>query len=120
MVQLALTEKFKHQVLQWDGATVHMQVPSGLIGQYNPNKHDMREVVMQTAEPASTREYTEIMIKILDITYVKEYFKQVADNATQLNDEETTQLLSLLEDFEDLFGGTLGVWATETIDRELS
>ena len=68
----------------------------------------MREVVMQTSEPASTREATERVVKILYINYMKAELNQVADNATQLNDEERTQLLSLLEDFEDLFDGTLG------------
>ena len=48
------------------------------------------------------------MVKILDSTYVKEYLKQLADNATQLNAEERTQLLSLFSGFEDFFGGTLG------------
>ena len=60
MVQLGLTAEFKRQVLQWDGATLHMKEPSGLLGKYDLNKCKMREVVMQNAEPASTREATEI------------------------------------------------------------
>ena len=68
----------------------------------------MREVVMQTAEPASTEEATEKMVKTLDSTYVKAYLKQVANNTTQMNAEERTQLFSLLGDFEDLFGINLG------------
>ena len=63
---------------------------------------------MKTEEPASTREATEILVKIINITYAKADLKQVADNATQLNAEERTQLLRLLKDFEDLFDGTLG------------
>ena len=50
---------------------------------------------------------------------VKSYLNQVADNATQLNAEERTQLLSLLKYFEDLFGVTLGDWATEPVNLEL-
>ena len=49
MVQLGLTADFKRQFLQWDGATVYMKEPSGLLGQANLTKRDMREVVMQTA-----------------------------------------------------------------------
>ena len=60
------------------------------------------------------------MVKIFDSNYVKAYLKQVADNATQLNAEEITQLISLLKDFDDLFGGTLGDWATEPVDLELN
>ena len=59
------------------------------------------------------------MVKILDITYEKAYLKQVSNNKTQLNAEEITLLLSLLEDFEDLFDDTLGDWATEPVDLEL-
>ena len=33
MVQLGLTEDFKRQVLQWDGATVHRKERSNLLGQ---------------------------------------------------------------------------------------
>ena len=36
------------------------------------------------------------MVKILDITYAK------SDNASQLNSEERTLLLSLIKDFKDL------------------
>ena len=55
MVQLGLASKFKRQVLQWDGATVHMKESSGLLGQSDLNNFEMDEVVMQTSNPASTR-----------------------------------------------------------------
>ena len=63
MVQLGLTAYFKRRVLQLDGATVHMKDPGILVGQSHLTKCKMREVVMQTKKPASTREATEIMIK---------------------------------------------------------
>ena len=59
------------------------------------------------------------MVKILDITYGKEDLMQVANNSTQLNAEERTLLLSIIEDFKDLFEVTLGDWATEPINLEL-
>ena len=37
-----------------------------------------------------------------------------------MNSDESTQLLSLLKDFEDLFGGTLGDWYTDPVDLELN
>ena len=86
MVQLGLTADFEHQVFQQDGATVHMKEPISLIGKYNINKRAVRKVVMQTVEIASTREDNEKMVKITNSTYAKEDLKQVADNATQLND----------------------------------
>ena len=54
MVQLGLTSNFKCQVIRWDGATVHMKELRSLIGKFNLNKWEMREVVMQTAATAST------------------------------------------------------------------
>ena len=47
----------------------------------------MRGVVMQTAEPDSTREATERMVKILDSTYGKVELNQASDNKTHLNTE---------------------------------
>ena len=49
MVQIDTTDDFKRQVLQWDGATVHMKEPRSLLGQSDLTKHDMSEVVMKTA-----------------------------------------------------------------------
>ena len=40
----------------------------------------MLKVVIQTAEPVSTREATEILAKPLDITYANEFLKQITDN----------------------------------------
>ena len=65
MVQIGLTDDFKRQVLQWDGSTVHSKESSNFLGQSDLTKHEMRDVVMQTEEPASTPEATEIMVKIL-------------------------------------------------------
>ena len=70
--------------------------------------YKMREVIIHTTEPASTREVTEILLKILNSTCAKADLKQVANNATQLDSEERTQLRRLLKYFEDLFDGTIG------------
>ena len=59
------------------------------------------------------------MVKIINSTYVKVDLKQVAYNSTQMNSEEITQLLSLLEEFEDLFGVTVVDWATEPVELDL-
>ena len=119
IVQLGLADDFKHQVLQWDGATVHMKETSSLIGKSDLTKREMREVVMHTLEPSSTREATERMVKILDINYAKADLNQVDNNTTQLNYEERTLLLSLIENLEEFFDGTLGDWATEPVNLEL-
>ena len=79
----------------------------------------MREVVMQTPEPDSIQEATEQTVKILDSTYEKTDLEQVV-NTSQLNSEERTLLLRLLEDFEDLFDETLDDWTTDPVDLELT
>ena len=48
------------------------------------------------------------MVKILNSNYAKAELKKVANNKNQMNDEERTMLINLLEDFGDLFNGTLG------------
>ena len=63
-----------------------MKDSRNLLGKSDLTKREIREVVMQTAEPASTREATERMVKILNSTYAKEYLEQVV-NDSQLNAE---------------------------------
>ena len=88
MVQLGLMANFKHQLLQWYGATVHMKDPGILLGPSNLTKSEMSKVMMHNEEPASTREATERMVKILDSAYAKADLEQVVANASQLNAEE--------------------------------
>ena len=75
---------------------------------------------MQTAAPVSTMEATQRCVKILYSTYAKEDLEQVAANETYLNTEERNQLLSLLKDFGELFGGTLGDWDIDLAKIELN
>ena len=72
VVQLGLSENFKHQVFQWDGATALKKEPSGLLGKTYLTSRKIGEVLIQTAEPFSNREATEMMIIILESTYGKE------------------------------------------------
>ena len=58
MVQLCLAVDFKRQVLQWDGATLYMKEPRGLLGKSNLTKRKICEVLMHTAEADSTQEST--------------------------------------------------------------
>ena len=45
----------------------------------------MCKVVMQTAEPDSTKETTEILVKIIDSNYYKAYHEQVEANTFLIN-----------------------------------
>ena len=51
---------------------------------------------------------------------MKADLRQLAANTIHLHSEEITELLRLLEYFEDLFDGTLGDWDTEPVDLDLN
>ena len=86
MVHVGLTDNFKHQVLQWDGSTLHIKESSNLLGQSDLTKSKMSEVEMQTAEPVSTQEATERKVKTLNINYAKAELEQLV-NYSRLNAE---------------------------------
>ena len=58
------------------------------------------------------------MVKILDSTYAKSYLEQVAAKAAQMNAEEGTRLLRILQYFDNLFGVTLRDWDIDTVNIE--
>ena len=58
MVQIGLMANFKRQVIQWYGAIVHMKEPISFLGKSDLTKRDMRKMVRQTEELASTQEDT--------------------------------------------------------------
>ena len=85
MVHIVPMADFNCQVLQWDGATVHIKYPRNLIGQSNIIKRKIREGVVQISEPASTREATKLMVKIPNSNYAKADLEQLGANAIQIN-----------------------------------
>ena len=58
-------------------------------------------------------------MKNLDSTYAKADLEQVSNNETQLNAEEITQLLRLLQYFGDLFDGIIGEWETDPVELHI-
>ena len=60
------------------------------------------------------------MEKIFDSTYARTDLEQVAANATQLNAEERTQILRILQNYEDSSDGTLGDWVTDIVNLEIN
>ena len=55
MVHIGLIDDFRRQILLWDSTSVPMKDPSGLLGKIYLTILKMHEVVMQTAEPVSTK-----------------------------------------------------------------
>ena len=107
MIHLGLAANFKHQVIHWDDAAVPINESRSLLGQSYLTRCNMFEVEMQTTETSSTREATEILVKFLNITYVKMDLEQVAAHAVNKNAEDSTKLIGLFKYFEDLFYGTI-------------
>ena len=93
--------------------------PSGFRTDVQYNNKKFNAMFAQTAEPKTTREATERVVKILDSNYEAANLHDVVDNAHSLNSKQKDQLLALLEDFEDIFDGTLGHWKTDPIEIEL-
>jgi len=63
-------------------------------------------------EPQSTLETTKCLIKILDANYEKANLRAITeqDCLNHLSATEKNKLLKLLQEFEELFNGTLGDW----------
>ncbi len=71
-------------------------------------------------EPSALREATNRAVEILDEKYEKADLASItAQNFTHLSASQQEQLLALLLDYEELFGGTLGDWKTEPVSFKL-
>ena len=73
MLQLGLKTELSRQLLEWYETVVPMKDPRNVLDQPDLTKIDMQEVVMQTAETASTIEATGFFAETLERTYAKIY-----------------------------------------------
>jgi hypothetical protein len=119
MCKLGLITDFKNNTLIWEDTSIPMRTSQEETGNPQFRKHELKEIIKQTAEPLATQQATERAVKILDSTYEKANLEEIAANAVDLDKDEKELLLSLLKDFEDLFDGTLGHWDTEPVNIEL-
>ena len=62
---------------------------------------------------------TQRVVQILDANYKKADLPEVVKTCTHLSQNEQNELLEVLQEFEDLFDGTLGDWNTEPVSFEL-
>ena len=83
--------------MQWGNAVVHIKETVSLIGQNILTSWEMSEVVTHTAEPTSTKEDTEIMVKTIDNAYTNVDLEQVTENAVHMNSEERNKLLGIIK-----------------------
>ncbi len=71
-------------------------------------------------EPRSMLEATKRLIHILDAKYEKANLRAiVTDNCIHLSNPEQTKLLETIQEFEELFNGTLGDWDCKPVSLQL-
>ena len=58
-------------------------------------------------------------MKILDANYHKANLIEIVAGANHLDKKQKSNLLALLNKYEDLFDGTLGEWKTTPVEFEL-
>ena len=86
------------------------------------SKNAQRRILADSyfAEPVSTDNATRRAVKILDADYAAAELPKVVDeNCSHLSSTDKEKLLELLQEFEELFDGTLGDWKTSPAKLEL-
>jgi len=83
------------------------------------NFKDLREQMKAFTEPASTRQATSRVSEILDAKYEKANLPSIVESATHLTTTQRAGLLKALQDYEELFDGTLGDWKTKPVSLKL-
>ena len=84
------------------------------------NEKLLNEITKDHLEPASMREATKRVVKILDSKYEKANLAEVVNEHCQhLSVKERIDLLCLLTEFETMFDGTLGDFKTSPVHLRL-
>ena len=105
---------FSQKLVQWDNATIPMRN----ISWFEKTKIDQYEKdVLLIHDPISTEAYR--IQGILDMKYAPADLEAITEKCTHLTSAEQVLLLNLLQEYEDLFDGSLGTWQTEPLELEL-
>jgi len=116
MAQLSCVLNFDDRSITLDGSTLPMSIPSEL--KARANVHDATRT--EFLEPTATLELTQRAVRILDAKYEKADLPAVVkQHSSHLNTVQQAELISLLQEFEELFDGSLGEWQTPPISLEL-
>ena len=97
--ELGITLNFDRETMTWDSAEIPMKDVDATINDAYHLKDD-----------GSTDKAMERIKSILDAKYEPADLQAVVDNCNNLNTKEKINLLNLLEEYKDLFDGTLGTW----------
>ena len=97
--------------MEWDNASTPMLDPAV----FNTNHiDDLKLEFLYIHDPETTE--AERIQAILDAKYCKADLTQVVQECKQLNKEEQQKLLALLQKYETLFDGTVGIWKIEPVN----
>ena len=117
MEELGIILDLKEQVITIDEIALPMR---DITNQLLPRSGGLDfNNLASSLEPISTELATQRVVHILDANYQKADLPAVVKTCTHLSQNEQNELLELLNEFEDLFDGTLGDWNTEPVSFEL-
>ena len=115
MCKMGIVLDFDKGVITIDGTALPMRAIQDL-----KDPRLVMSIYLESLEPTATREATKRAVKILDANYEKANLPEVvASNCDHLTKDHQAELLKLLQNFEELFDGTLGDWKTEPVHLEL-
>ena len=117
MERLGIILNFKDKTITVDQITLPMRHWSSI--QTPKSRH---KIWLQTnyVEPAATAEATKRVVRILDAKYEKADLPSIVEkDCAHLTSAQQQKLLQLLQEFEELFDGTLGDWKTSPVHLEL-
>ena len=81
------------------------------------NVNSFEEELFMAHDPESTD--ADRIQRIVDLKYKEADLHSVLEEAKDLSPKQQQQLMEVLQKFEVVFDGTLGVWQCEPIDIEL-
>jgi Reverse transcriptase (RNA-dependent DNA polymerase)/RNase H-like domain found in reverse transcriptase len=114
MEELGIDILFSEGVIRWNNSTIPMRDPAMLL---DDNIDAFEQEIFSVHDPETID--AERIQQILDAKYSPADIEAVVESCPNLSGHEKTQLKTLLQEFEDLFDGSLGKWTMEPFDIEL-
>ena len=105
---LGIKFDFSDMTMEWDNSSIPMK---------DGDAGEQQAYFVQ--DPETIQDATERLKNILDAKYEKADLHEIAKEAEHLNKNQQDQLQALLEQYADLFDGTLGKWNMEDYDIEV-
>ena len=103
--------------IQFDFATMSMKWEQAIVPMKDSSA--VAEEAFHIQDPEAILDASSRLKGILDAKYEKADLHEVAESATHLSDDERQRLQSTLEEYTDLFDGTLGKWNMGAYNIEL-